>query len=302
MSLSLQIVRSDVRRSFAANFPSVYRATLRSKKKLCRSSLLVAYRMRSNDRRLKPSFFIAGTRKGGTTFLFRLLASHPQVAEPILKELNLFGPPCGQDVSVYESYFPIARARDGERIITGESTPHYMFYPHWAAKAALRYPEARVLVVLRDPAARAYSEWRMNTNRGREEMSFEEALSCEEERIEDDWRRSLEDPGYWSENLSEHAYKKRGLYLEQIERLERSFPRERILVLKSSEMWRITAKALLRAEVFLGLAPWVPERIVPENVGINRTKPSRATMESLRDYFKPHDQALFEHLGWEAGW
>jgi hypothetical protein len=188
------------------------------------------------------------------------------------------------------------------RLITGESTPHYMFYPHAAAGLAKHFPDAKLLAVLREPAARAFSEWRMNTDRGRETLSFEEALAAEEGRLDGEWNRSVQDTGYWSKNLAEFSYKKRGLYLEQILRLEQHFPRENILAMRSGELWQDTGMALGRIEEFLGLSPWQPKEVVPENVGTNKTKPAPETTACLRDYFRPYDQALFDHLGWEHGW
>jgi hypothetical protein len=276
---------------------------LRSKKQLYRSRVVISYRARSNHRRLEPSFFVAGTRKGGTTFLFRLLAAHPQVAEPLLKELNFFSRHLRQNIEMYRSFFPIAPSeKAGVKVITGESTPHYMYYPHGAAVIAKHFPEARILVTLREPAGRAFSEWRMNSDRGSETLSFEEALAREEERLAGDWNRCIADPSFWSVSLADYSYKRRGLYLEQIQRLHQHFPKENILVLRSSEVWKDTENTLRRVEAFLGLSSWLPDTIVPENVGTNKAKPAAEAMQSLKEYFRPYDQKLFQYLGWDGDW
>jgi sulfotransferase family protein len=303
MRLSLAATRSFLRRSVAGSLPLVYRTLLRSKKRLYRSGLVISYRARSNNRRLEPSFFIAGTRKGGTTFLFRLLTAHPQVAEPLLKELNFFSRHLRQNIEMYRSFFPIAPAeKGGLKVITGESTPHYMYYPHAATAIARHFPEAKILITLREPAARAFSEWRMNSDRGSETLSFEEALAREEERLAGDWERCIADPTYWSVSLADYSYKRRGLYLEQIRRLHQQFPKENILVLKSTDVWKDTEKALQQVEAFLGLELWLPNTIVPENVGTNKAKPAAETLHDLKEYFRPYDRKLFEYLGWEGGW
>ena len=102
--------------------------------------------------------------------------------------------------------------------VTGEATPNYLFHPHAPWWVAAELPEARLVVMLRDPVARAHSHWKLNRRIGLEELSFEEALDREEERIAPDRRRLAGEPDYAAYDLFHYSYVARGEYAEQLER------------------------------------------------------------------------------------
>jgi hypothetical protein len=297
------MVRSLLRKTLSIVAPRQYRVAFNTKRMVCESPLVTGYRARSNARRMEPRFFIVGAQKAGTTFLHRLLTMHPNVRGPILKEVDFFGRPGKTDMEEYRSYFPYAGAAPGgEPLVTGESTPHYMFYPHAAEQLARHYPDAKVLVVLREPASRALSHYRMNVSRGVETLGFAEAVAQEEARLSGQWERSMQDPGYLGLEFAEFSYQKRGMYLEQILRLEALFPKENILVVDSVRLFKETDEALHEAEAFLGLPLWKPARYVAENVAKSKDTSAKETLEELKEKFKPHNQELFDHLGWKGSW
>ena len=101
---------------------------------------------------------IAGVNKAGTTSLFVSLSTHPRVAPSAIKETRYFLPSrYGQPLepfSVYEQYFRDA----GDRPVRLEATPNYFYGGRAVASqidASLTNP--RVIVVLREPVARAVS-------------------------------------------------------------------------------------------------------------------------------------------------
>lgn len=103
-----------------------------------------------------PDFVGVGTQRSGTTWWFGLLCEHPAIhlPRPGHKELHFFDqfsrqPMCEIDIAHYHSWFP---RRAGA--ITGEWTPRYMHDP-WTLELLYRAaPDARVLVMLRDPVER----------------------------------------------------------------------------------------------------------------------------------------------------
>jgi hypothetical protein len=105
-----------------------------------------------------PDFVGVGVQRCGTTRWIHLIASHPQVdPPPVVKEVHYFdrfyaGGFTANDVAGYHKYFP----RDGDRKV-GEWTPLYMSAP-WVPKLLARAaPDARLLVLLRDPVERYLS-------------------------------------------------------------------------------------------------------------------------------------------------
>lgn len=289
-------IEAKLRNGTAKRAPWLYQKLLRARKSFTNSGLAVAWRVRSNQRRLAPTFFIAGVRKGGTSFMFRLLAQHPDVRSPRLKEVHFFSKPDRKNIDEYRSFFPIGKPP----LVTGESTPHYMYYPQAAPALAKHFPNAKLILVLREPGGRAYSEYCMNVARGTETLGFPEALARESERITGEWQRSADEPDYWSPRLAEYSYQARGRYLEQIKRLEQFFPSENILVVKSDSLFKQTEVVLAEVEAFLGIRNWMPETIIPENVGNYKAKCPPHILEALKEEFALHDQALFEYLGWTS--
>jgi hypothetical protein len=107
-----------------------------------------------------PDFLIIGTMKGGTTSLYHYLLTHPQIAAATRKEVHFFDKNFHRGIAWYRTQFPsliqcdMAETRQGQRVITGEATPNYLFHPHAPARAALVVPKAK-LIVLHDGQQRA---------------------------------------------------------------------------------------------------------------------------------------------------
>ena len=105
-----------------------------------------------------PDFVGIGGQRCGTTRWFRLLESHPKIVpSPVSKELHFFdrfysGELTAADAEEYSRYFP----RDDE-CRTGEWTPSYVAAPWLPAMLARAAPDARLLVLLRDPVERYLS-------------------------------------------------------------------------------------------------------------------------------------------------
>ena len=101
-----------------------------------------------------PDFLGLGTQKGGTTTLHQLLGLHPDVHLPDRKEVHYFDLQPEQPASWYAEQF--SSARPGQHC--GEITPFYLFHPEVPARIRALLPEAKLLVLLRDPVERALSQ------------------------------------------------------------------------------------------------------------------------------------------------
>ena len=138
-----------------------------------------------------PDFLIIGAQRCGTTSLYRYLCAHPSVQPAVLnKGIHYFDTNHEQGTAWYRSHFPsepykayLRRRRGVERVLTGEGSPYYFFHPLAPGWIAEELPEARFVVMLRDPVGRAYSQYQHEVARGFEALAFEEALEEEEERL-----------------------------------------------------------------------------------------------------------------------
>ncbi|MGE0431355.1 MAG: sulfotransferase [Planctomycetota bacterium] len=196
---------------------------------------------------VRVSFLLGGAQKAGTTSLDAWLREHPQVAMPhSRKELHFFDLD-GNFAAATPTYADYHACFDaGASGIHGESTPAYMYFPAVPARVAAYNPEMKWILLLRDPADRAFSHWNMMREAGAEPLDFMSALDAEPDRIAD--RADLE-------RRRRYSYLDRGRYAEQIRRLWHHFDRSRTLVLRSEHLWQDPTAGLQRICRFLGV-PW----------------------------------------------
>ena len=116
-------------------------------------------------------------------------------------------------------------------------------------------PRTKLIVLLREPVARAWSHYNHSFRKGDETLAFEEALAREPERLRGEEERLVRDDAYFSKPHRHLSYLARGIYAVQLERWFQSFERDRFLVLKSEDFFARPRDAVLRATGFLGLAP-----------------------------------------------
>jgi hypothetical protein len=116
-------------------------------------------------------FMIAGTQKSGTTALAAMLAGHPQIAFSNRKELHFFdkNKTYHKGLTHYMRYFaPIPQ----RTVYLGEATPYYIASRDACARIQKDFPEAKLLILLREPIDRAYSEYQMKLRRVENQQSF----------------------------------------------------------------------------------------------------------------------------------
>jgi hypothetical protein len=258
--------------------------------------------------RMDPSFLIVGAQRCGTTSMFKTLRQHPTVlAPPLQKGIHYFDKNYDEGAGWYRSHFPLRasaawleRKVDGTPI-TGESSPYYMFHPLAADRIARDLPGVRLVVLLRDPVERAISAYTHEKARGFETESFERALELEPERIAGEREKMLAEEGYDSFHLQHNAYLTRGQYIEQLERLEGIFGRDRIHVVDSHDFFAQPAPAYAEVLEFLDLAPF--DGAVFEQHNARPRSPMAGELAAgLDEHFRPFDERLTVWLGRAPGW
>lgn len=166
-----------------------------------------------------PSFIIAGAQKCGTTSLHRYLAQHRDVYLPAKpQETHFFDLEENYQRGV-SWYLDCFRGNQGNRVI-GETSPLYMYLEQVPERIHQLLPNVKLIFLLRNPVDRAYSQYWHERKKGREPLSFEDALASEAERIARDFVYKRR-----------YSYLSRGRYLVQIERFVRYFPRSQMLFL-----------------------------------------------------------------------
>ncbi len=243
------------------------------------------YRRATARGRPLPDFLIVGAQRSGTSWTYGRLAAHPGVLGAWQKEIHFFNRErnFARGPVWYRAHFP----HTGPGLLTGEATPDYMFVPRAAERLAALVPEARLIVLLRDPVERAYSQYHHNRRRGVERLSFEAALEAQ-----------AEEAGPGERGLN--SYLSRGRYAEQVLRLLDRFARDRVLVVRSEDLFEAPADALPRIFTFLGLAP-ADLDIAPAETPPYPPMPEGARAR-LVEYYRPHNAQLYDVLGRDMGW
>ena len=133
----------------------------------------------------KPDFLIIGTQRGGTTTLFSLLSAHPGIFMPEEKEVHYFDLNYQKVIDWYTEKF--STSVKASTAITGEASPYYLYHPHVPARVAKDLPEVKLIVLLRDPVDRAYSNYMLERKRNAEAMAtFSQVVAMETKRTEGD--------------------------------------------------------------------------------------------------------------------
>jgi hypothetical protein len=257
--------------------------------------------------RLLPDFLIIGAQRCGTTSLQRYLIQHPCIAPSFRKEVHFFDRNLKKGVGWYRTHFPSAPYKYyvttilGRSFLTGEASAAYLFYPHAPKKVLQTVPRAKLIVLLRNPVDRAYSQYQHEASLKYETLPFEEALDQEPRRLEGEREKMLIDEGYDSYSYRHHSYLSRGVYADQLAIWMKLFSREQMLILQSEDFFNRPSSVFQKVLQFLDLPPCELREYKTYNAREYSTM-NAATRRRLNDYFEPHNRRLRELVGQNFPW
>ena len=131
--------------------------------------------------RMEPSFFIVGFQKCGTTSLYDLLMSHPNVLPGLLKENNFISEK-NERLVEFRASFPYKQAGK----ITGDASHLHTWAPYGLTRIKEYFPNAKIIILMRDPISRAHSHFNMDKKIGYipSNLSFDSYIDIELKLIE----------------------------------------------------------------------------------------------------------------------
>ncbi len=150
-----------------------------------------------------PNFLVIGAQRCATSWMYFCLKEHPDIFLPFIKEVHYFCDFYEKGFVWYERYFNICK---GQKAI-GEISPSYLYSEKAPERISRDLKDVRLIVCLRNPIDRAYSQYKKHLRAGTQTKSFEEAMEADPQYIE------------------------RGYYFQQISRYLEFFPREKLLIL-----------------------------------------------------------------------
>tara|TARA_B100001250_G_scaffold236480_1_gene203113 strand:- start:103 stop:1005 length:903 start_codon:yes stop_codon:yes gene_type:complete len=181
-----------------------------------------------------PNFIISGFPKCGTTSLHYYLAEHPEIFMPKQKELHFFTNKIlskqiagkGDKIALkthvrnFKEYSKFFSTEKNYKSV-GETSPSYINYPELFNEIKNTLSNPKIIVLVRDPIKRAYSNYLHLVREGREQLSFAEALAQE------DKRKKLQFSDFW-------YYKFNSSYYEKLAKAKEIF--SEVLILTQEEL------------------------------------------------------------------
>jgi len=240
-----------------------------------------------------PTFIVGGAPRSGTTYLYELCDSHPDIymVKPKVPEPKFFliDEEYDRGLTYYsERYFAQA---EGFRAI-GEKSTNYLADPHVAQRIKRCLPDVKLIFVLRNPIERAFSNYLWSRINGIETLLFEEALEREKEReLEYEPKHRYARP---------FSYISRGMYARLLEPYFELFDPSQIKIILLDDIVSVPETVARELFVFLGV-PVVrtsfdlTQRVNPARRPSDRMLPY--TYEFLRGVYYYPNQELSELIG-----
>jgi hypothetical protein len=148
-----------------------------------------------------PTFLGIAAPKAGTTWLYELLDSHPDVVMSTpRKEVHYFDLHFERGHAWYEGFFPVPHV--APRAV-GEFTPHYLY----SADALARVRGSgidRFVLALRNPVDRAFSHYRFRLRQDNRDETFEEFVVRNPDAL--GWGRYGEHLARWLDEFDRHCF------------------------------------------------------------------------------------------------
>lgn len=243
--------------------------------------------MASKKQLKKPNFFLVGAPKCGTTSLAFYLSQHPQVCMADPKEPHFFDYNYEWGLDYYwKKHF---QHYQKERAV-GEATSSYLLLPFVPERIRQSIQKPKIIVLLRDPVERAYSEWWMQKSRGVEKLSFEAAvfenykrikagISLQDESAEWLWqgRINLIRQG----RLQLRTYLDGGRYIDYLENYWKCFSKDQLKVYFLKDLKTNPQGVINSAEKFLGIDVSAKRTVGPKNVASSRAWPVAALAKQM---------------------
>lgn len=255
-----------------------------------------AFRLITAPMRKLPDFIVAGAPKSYTSSFYDILTAHPNVRRAACKEpTNFIHYPTSEFRARMHQPFRFGK------FLSGEGSVEYFAHPDAPMYAAAIVPHAKVFFLLRDPVARAWSDYRMFVRSGHEKEDFGTVVRRAIRWLSDSDAAPLcQSALRTSFNPLRYVYC--GLYASLLERWWRYFPRGQTLVLISEDLDQKPEVVVETAYRFLGLPLWQPPHIPHARAGGENESPPNDVGAELRRFYQPFNARLSKLLGRFLPW
>lgn len=249
--------------------------------------------------RTLPDFACVGALKSGTTDLASYLMQHPSILAPLTKEIG------HSNTEAWKIFYPTVKEMDRVRRETGYAlSGHFdplihnldLIDNYYAAR-----PDAKIVLMLRDPVKRAYSHYKWDMFLGGKNGWFSPYMQSYAQYV--DLALEMFPSPTPPTSLPTVPMLATGIYVNSAKRWLDTFGKENVLVVKAEDFFDDIGKTVREIHEFLGLPP-----IEPDPHGVLNQNPLQfppADEESrakLREFYRPWNERLYDVLDRDLGW
>lgn len=243
-----------------------------------------------------PDFIIIGAQRSGTTSLYATLGQHPDIGLSNggeLDEIHFFA-----NIKRYKRSFHWYKAQfESNKKLVGEKSPMYLQHSLAPRRMKRVIKAPRLIVMLRNPIDRAYSNYRKAIAKGFVDGTFEEALEIEDKLSHPEYADWVK---FWGSDYHLFGFKSRGYYAEQLKRWFEMFKRERFHIIRSEDFYKEPAEVVKACFEFLEAEPVEVEIKHLQNLAYQPMESK--TRKQLAEHFKQKNEELYELLGRDMEW
>ena len=234
----------------------------------------------------KPDFLIIGTQKGGTVSAIHHFNQHKDV-HLLHHELHFFDQEYHKGIDYYESQFK------SNKKYVGEKTPMYSYSKRALNKIHRHYPDIKLIMFLREPISRSYSQWNMCQHRDDDyPLKNKPFIDCIKEDV----------ANIANEDYKETDILKRGFYIDQIEHILSKFPKENLYIAISEEVKANPEIEYNKIFNFLGVEP-TEISFNPNHHKLEyKSEISKEDALHLYDIYRSYNERLYKLIGEIKDW
>ena len=254
--------------------------------------------------RVIPDFLVIGAKRCGTTSLYQHLPEHPCISKSPHDNMGFFNDNFHLGVNWYKSFFPTTFTRKKIKSKFGnflafDVTTKYMEEESTANNVYQTKPNMKIIIILRNPVDRAYSQYHLSVRQTAERRSFEDVVEENMNRLNKESHEHYEIKPKFS--VKEDNYLKKGLYALQLRYWLKIFPRENILIVSTEEFESNQQIIYNKIFEFLNISKFEVKNTKKMEKG-NYPPMKSETRNLLLDYFRQHNHELFELINIKFDW
>ena len=250
--------------------------------------------------RVLPDFLIIGAKRCGTTSLFSHLPEHPSITKSHHDNMGFFNDNFHLGINWYRSFFPTKSLKKRienkyEKCLSFDTTTTYMENKKTAENVSAVKQNMKIIVMVRNPVDRAYSQYHRSIKDHAESRRFEDLVDEEIKKLDN------EKEEIFQIRRNESNYLKKGIYHNQLQPWFELFPRENIAIFSTEEFKLDSKKTYDDIFDFLNL----PHFTIKNNTFMekgNYLPMNKEIRGKLSDYYKDHNEKFFNLIGKKFEW